>query len=370
VNVRIALVTEIPAPFRLPSFSALAEEPGVELHVLFLAETDPRRSYRFDRDAARFEWSVLRGRSLLRGGAWVMLSRGVGRNLRRLRPDVILIGGWNQPAFWQAALYARRTRTPLVVWVESTARDARTGRGPLERAKRRLLGGAAATLVPGSAAAEYARALGARADRVAIAPNAVDLTLFDERVRALAPRRDELRAERGLSGFVVLYVGRLEHEKGPDVLVRAMQDVDGTLVVVGSGSLQPQLEALAPAGRVRFEGHLPPDELPGWYACADAFVMPSRSETWGMALSEAATSGLPLVATEVVGAAHDLVEPGGNGARVPSEDHAAIAAALRALAADADTRARFGRRSRELAARFTPAAWATAVAGLARRLAP
>src|SRR5439155_22959034 len=114
---------------------------------------------------------VLPGKDALVGGRWLVVNAGVLGRLRRLRPDVVLVGGWNQPAFWQALLYARAARVPFVVWVESTARDERAGRGPAEAAKRAVVRGAAAFVVPGRAAAEYVRSLGVSAERITIAPN-------------------------------------------------------------------------------------------------------------------------------------------------------------------------------------------------------
>lgn len=98
--------------------------------------------------------------------------------------------------------------------------------------------------------------------------------------------------------------------------------------------------------------------------------MPSRSETWGMAMNEAAAAGLPLVATEAPGAGHDLIEEGVNGFRVPVEDVEALRAALVRVAEDEAFRAAASARTRELAAGYTPEAWAVAVAELAFRLAP
>jgi glycosyltransferase involved in cell wall biosynthesis len=84
-----------------------------------------------------------------------------------------------------------------------------------------------------------------------------------------------------------------------------------------------------------------------------------------MVLNEAAAAGLPLVATEEAGAARDLID--GNGYRVPAGDVAALREALLRLANDAELRLRFGARSRELASRFTPEAWADGVASAAGR---
>jgi glycosyltransferase involved in cell wall biosynthesis len=351
--VKLALLTEIPAPYRIPLFNALAER--VELQVLFLADRDPRRGfYELHDDEWRFDHRVLGGPQLRRGHRWVVLSRGVVRALRRFRPDAVGVGGWNQPAFWLALAYCRTRRIPLLVWIESTARDARSEARPLALARGAMVRGAAGAFVPGTASAEFARSLGV--ELVELAPNAIDASVFEQ---AAVDRS-------GRPSCTFLYAGRLDVEKGLDTLLEAFRDVPGELVVVGAGSDEERLRRLAP-DRVRFEGPKDRDELVRYYADADVFVLPSRSEPWGMVLNEAAAAGLPLIASEEAGAAHDLVEEGGNGYRVRAGDVAALRAALDRLAKDADLRARLGARSRELAARFTPEAWADGVAGLAAR---
>lgn len=366
-TIRTTLLTEIPAPFRIPLFNALAAKPEVELSVLFLSERDPQRPYPVYADEFQFSWRVLPSRELLRGGRWVVFSRRVSHTLRRLRPSIVIIGGWNQPAFWAAAVYARLARIPLVVWVESTARDTRPGSPLTELPKRLLLRSSKAYLVPGRASAEYLEGLGVAASLITTAPNAVDPTIFEKRVDALRLRRPELRAELGIDDAVVLYVGRLEREKGVDLLVEAAQSLSATVVIVGRGSEERALQADAPTN-VRFEGWFPRDELARWYAVADVFVLPSRSDQWGMVLNEAAAAGLPLVATEAVGGAHDLIKDGVNGFRVAGDDVPALRAALDRLLEDDRFREAAGVRSRELAAAHTPQAWASAVSELLQRL--
>jgi glycosyltransferase involved in cell wall biosynthesis len=355
--VKLALLTEIPAPYRIPLFNALAER--VDFRALFLSRVDPRRPfYEPHEEEWRFEHRVLGGPELRMRGRWIVLSRSVARELREFRPEAVGVGGWNQPAFWRASAYCRRHEVPLLVWVESTARDARSESRPLELAKRRLIERAAGFFVPGRASAEYVRSFGVPDERIALAPNAVDAEIFG---RAAVDRS-------GRRTCTFLYAGRLDAEKGLDVLLRAFGRAPGELVLAGSGPEEAKLRALAD-GRVRFAGALDRDELVPLYAEADAFVLPSRSEPWGMVLNEAAAAGLPLVATEGAGAAHDLVEDGVNGFRVAVEDEHALADALTRLAEDEDFRLAAGARSRELVSRFTPEAWADGVAGLARRLA-
>jgi glycosyltransferase involved in cell wall biosynthesis len=352
--VKLALLTEIPAPYRIPLFNALAER--VALRVLFLAERDPRRPfYELHRDEWRFDHRVLGGPQLRRGGRWIVLSRHVLRELRRFRPDAVAVGGWNQPAFWLALAYCRARRVPLLVWIESTERDARSESRVLALARGAMVRGSAGAYVPGTASAEYARSLGV--ELVETAPNAIDASIFEQ---AAVDRS-------GRDGCTFLYAGRLDPEKGLDTLLEAFREVTGELVLVGQGPDEQRLRALA-GERVRFEGPKDRDDLVAYYRDADVFVLPSRSEPWGMVLNEAAAAGLPLVATEESGAAHDLID--GNGFRVPAGDVRALREALDRLARDAGLRERMGARSRALARRFTPEAWADGVAnavGRARR---
>ena len=358
--MRIALLTEIPAPFRIPLFNALAGLDGIDLQVLFLSRNDPRRDYPVYESEFRFDWEVLPGRDISVRGRWIVLNADVRRRLRHAHPDVVIVGGWNQPAFW-SALTLRR---PTIVWVESTAREERRGRGPGELAKRALVRRAAGFLVPGRAAAEYVRSLGAPEERIAIAPNAVDTSIFLAKpgVSGSEPQSPAKRC-------VFICVSRLSREKGVDVLVRAMDGVDAELLLVGDGPDEDLVRSLAPPN-VSFAGRVPRDELPPLYRRADVFVMPSRSETWGMAMQEAAAVGLPLIATDAPGAAHDLIEEGVNGYRVPVEDVGALHDALVKAAADPAWRERAHTRTLELARGYTPEAWAEAVANLAVKILP
>ena len=365
--MKIALITEIPAPFRIAPWNALAAKRDVELRVFLLAERDPRRDYDLHRGEWRFDSHLLRGRGVLGARRWVVASRGAGRALASFGPDLLIVGGWNQPAFFQALGYARRRRVPYVLWVESTARDLRLRRLGLETLKRRLLSGAAGVLVPGRAAAEYVRALGVDAERVAFAPNTFDLDRFSRALDAARPHREDRRRGLDLTRFTFLSVSRLSREKGVDVLVRAFTDVAAELIVVGDGPERRTIERLA-GSNVRLVGAVRRDELPGWYVAADAFALASRSDTWGMAVGEAAAAGLPLVVTEAVGAGWDLVEPGVNGYRVPVADEDRLADALRSIASDDAFQQRAASRSKALAEAATPEAWATSVRELAARI--
>jgi glycosyltransferase involved in cell wall biosynthesis len=160
---------------------------------------------------------------------------------------------------------------------------------------------------------------------------------------ALAAGRDDVRTMLGIppGETWAVFVGRLTHEKGLDVLLRALESriaIDG-LVVVGDGRDRAALEAEAAATAVpvRFVGYH--EDVSGFLAAGDVFVQPSRSEGLPFSLLEAMAHGLPVVCTAVGGmpAAMD-----GAGRQIQAEDSAALAAALDAMGQDAALRAELG----------------------------
>jgi glycosyltransferase involved in cell wall biosynthesis len=160
----------------------------------------------------------------------------------------------------------------------------------------------------------------------------------------------------------LLYVGRLSPEKGVGVLLAAMallgeEPEPFSLDIVGAG---PELDALCAAaerlglsGRVSFLGHVPFGEaLFSLYRRAGALVVPSFTEGFPQVINEALAAGLPTIAT-AVGGIPAVIEPGSTGLLVPPGDPAALAAAVRGLAGDAELRRRLAERGRAFMAAHT-----------------
>jgi glycosyltransferase involved in cell wall biosynthesis len=137
--------------------------------------------------------------------------------------------------------------------------------------------------------------------RLVVIPSGVEFP-----ARVTSQGHHDARVHLGVDGPIVLYVGRLDAEKGVDLLIDAwhlLQSPDATLLLVGDGPERQKLEQLATSGvnrtPIRFEG--PSTDVHRYYAAADVFVLPSRSEGLSNALLEAMASGLPVVATDVGG---------------------------------------------------------------------
>jgi len=198
-------------------------------------------------------------------------------------------------------------------------------------------------------------ARGVDPERVSVVANTVDVERLAREAEELAPRREALRGEVAVEpeDVAVLSVARLALEKGLDTLVRAVHaagDPRLVLLVAGSGPERERLASLADRLGVRLVllPDVPWERIVERYVVADVFALLSRHEPWGVVVNEAAACGLPLVLSDRVGAAYDLLEDGRNGVLVPADDAAAAGAALRNLAADPDRRSRAGAASREL----------------------
>jgi glycosyltransferase involved in cell wall biosynthesis len=157
-------------------------------------------------------------------------------------------------------------------------------------------------------------------------------------------------------GAIVGAAGRLEHQKGFDVLLRALRDVDDvTLVLIGDGSEREQLRSLARSlgldDRIVWLGWSA--DVRSYLPAFDVFVLPSRFEGFPLVVLEALLAETAVVATDV-GSIPEAVRDEETGLLVPRDDSAALAAAMRRLLADADLRRSLGGRGRRLVLdRFT-----------------
>lgn len=365
---RVVIITEIIAPYRIPVFNALAERKEIDLHVIFLSESDPSlRQWRVYKEEINFQYEVLPSWRRRLGRYNLLLNRGMLAALHRINPEVVLCGGYNYLASWQAATWANSRGARFLLWSESTASDNRRGHWPVEFMKARFLRLCRGFVVPGKSSLDYLRGLGIPAQCIFNAPNAVDTPLFSKLASEARRNKASVRARHNLPPRYFLYVGRLVRAKGVFELVEAyaqlQQEIRSQvgLVLVGEGEARAELMTLgskAVPGKVQFFGFVHREQLPEFYALADALVFPTHSDTWGLVVNEAMSCGLPVVATSVAGCVADLVEDGWNGFVVPPMDPAALAAAMARLAVNSDLRSKMGSNSWERVQAYSPEVWA------------
>jgi glycosyltransferase involved in cell wall biosynthesis len=192
---------------------------------------------------------------------------------------------------------------------------------------------------------------GVSREKIFVAGQAVDASRFTGVQRASNGRP------------VVLFVGQFEERKGIADLLAAFDrvtDPGAELRLIGNGSLEDQIrQQVKDSSRVTIVGHVPQDDLPAELSRAACLVLPSvttreTNEPWGLVVNEAMHAGLPVVATEAVGAAvGGLVRDGENGYVVPERNPERLGGAMQRLLGDREAAARMGRQARVDAAEFT-----------------
>ena len=206
---------------------------------------------------------------------------------------------------------------------------------------RRVMKRAKAIIVTSKRYLEHSEELAGFQDKCHIVPLGIDVEIYK------AESMEEVRAIRAKYGpRLIVSVGRLVPYKGFEFLLQAMKNIDATLLLIGSGPLQEQLETavkrLGIAGKVHLLGHV--GDIVPYYRAAQMLVLPSvsRAESFGMVQLEAMACGIPVVNTELDSGVPEVSLHGVTGITVPPKDPKALAHAIRTLLDNAKTRAKYG----------------------------
>jgi glycosyltransferase involved in cell wall biosynthesis len=379
VIVRLAHLVSHPIQYQAPLYREVSSRPGIDLTVYFYSDASVRgyRDREFGRDV-RLDTSLLDGyRSRFLASAartGIQGTYGAAPNWDVLREvltdgyDVLWIHGYAHLNAWLAAAAGPLRGCRILIREEQTLlHDRPWHKALLKEAALRALFSYVYGLYIGEQNRRYFLRYGMEEERLFPARYCVDNAYFRRRADELAPARDELRARFGIDSDmpVILSAGKLIPKKAPLVLLEAFRRVrerrSCALLFVGDGELRPEIEAAA-GPDVHLAGFLDQSELPAAYVAADVFCLPSVfHETWGIVVNEALNFGLPVVVSDKVGSAADLVRSGWNGLVVPAGEPEPLADALDKLVADDDLRRTFGQRGRELVSEYSVEACADGI---------
>ena len=346
--VRCAILPPTPVPYREPLFRALHERDDLDICVIYQSAGQPSWDVPPDWFPSEHPYPSVHLRSWQRrraGRTPVLWPHGVERALTAANPDCVVVSEYG-PASLRAFAWCRRHRRAYVIFTECTP-----GIDPLlprwHLALHRWLAGRADGFIATSSAARARLgAFGVPDERIAVALQAADVESFRRAAAANGHPRP------GGGPLRVISVGRLVPDKNFGALIEAVARIgdQAELEIVGSGFLEPDLKELAARleAPVRFRGHVPPGELPGLYAVADAYALTSTYEPFGVAVREAAAAGLPIICTNTAGAAGDVAIDARNALLVNPYSVEEVAVALERLVADPDLRRRMADESRAI----------------------
>ena len=358
VKLKLVLTYRVLQHWRTPIFRRLAAWPGIRFCALHGGDFPGTKAVNgkqlegFEhRELATIRFNLARGADPVP----MPLCPGLPFWLVRERPDVILAeGGSNLLNNVLVFLYAAVTRTPIVWWTLGELRGAQE----LSRAQRlfrwivrQMERRSSALLGYSSVALDYFARQGYPKEKQFRAVNCVDTDLVKKQTAASSHCVPTLEAQYGLEGKrVLLFVGALIEAKRLEDLIYVHARLHAThpdlrLLIVGDGPHRGALErAVSESGAegVIFAGQVI-DDVHAYFDLGDVFVLPGLG---GLAVSEAMTHGLPVVATEADGCEVDLVEVGKNGYLLEVGDREQLEACLAKLLDEPGLIARMGEHSR------------------------
>ena len=360
---KAVLLTETISPYRIPVFNELARNFKAEFLVFFFGESEKRREWKIYKEQINFCYEVLPGILFQRRDlSPYFFNPTIFYRLLRYSPDVIIIGSYHDPSSFLAIVYAKLFRRRVILWCESNKYDYR-GNFPLKMLyKRWFIDNCNAYVVPGKASFEYLISLGAFAEKIWVAPNAVDNEYFSHSCDKYKDKKETFKRSKGYPRRLILYVGRLINQKGIFDLLKAFQLVSGELadsglVLVGSGKDENHYRDFCKTNNLKnvfFAGFMHQEALVQYYAVADVFVLPTHSDPWGLVLNEAMACGLAVVSSDVAGAALDLIRNGENGYIFKKGDIHGLAVYLKNILSDEYKLAEMGRKSAEIIQDYSP----------------
>jgi glycosyltransferase involved in cell wall biosynthesis len=357
--VRLAYLVSHPIQYQAPLLRRIAREPDIDLTVLFGSDFSVK-GYRDQGFGVGVKWDV----PLLDGYNYVFLpkirdgqdvtfatpmNRGIVSQLRGTGSapafDALWVHGYATVNAMHGILAANALGIPVLLRAESWLRDR--GRSSVKLALKNIFFAClkrmiAGVLPIGTLNAHYWHHYFGDDVPQFLMPYAVDNAYFSERTREARTGRSSLQSELGLDPRrpVILFASKLQSRKLCDHLIEAyarLSPSPGTepepyLVIVGDGEERAALERQAAAigfASIRFCGFRNQSELPRFFDLASVFVLPSRHEPWGLIINEVMNAARPVIVSDDVGCAPDLVEDGVNGCIYPVGDVGALENALR-----------------------------------------
>jgi len=362
---KVAIFATHPIQYHIPWYQKLSREEGVKVKVYYSAILDPAQQGKgfgvdFQWDIPLFEgyeWEVLPNwrASPDLSGFFSSIPRNIIRILKRDKPDVVVLTGWQQWPLLHVLFASALLRIPRIVRGESNAMKPR--QVWVKIVHRLLLTAYDAFLAIGISSREFYIQYGIKNELIFPCRYFVDNERFEAGAARLEGRLAELREQWFIpqEKACFLFSGKLIEKKRIFDVIEALnyvvaEESNVHLLVVGVGELLDQAKSLVRKYDlpVTFAGFLNQSEVISAYAVADCLVLPSDyGETWGLVVNEAMACGKPAIVSDRVGCAPDLVENDITGYQYPFGDTRSLADKMLRIVSDRSKTDVMGRNARQ-----------------------
>lgn len=323
---RLAIISTHPIQYNAPWFRRLAAQEGIEVCVFYTWHADENEKY--DPDFKRaiawdipllngYDYQLVAPRPTVEQKTFWNLNSDITGPIQAWGADAVLVMGWNYRSHFSAMRYFSG-RIPVYFRGDSTLLDAQNG---IRRRLRQLFLRHVYSYVDtaffvGTNNYDYFQKYGLDNNQLTFAPHAVDNHRFSNDATMHEAEANQWRSSLGISAdsVVFLFAGKLIQKKSPDLLLRAFQKLSSKtkqhLIFVGDGDgeadLKKQTSSVTNIHFVPFQNQ---SRMPVVYRLGDVMCLPSAGpgETWGLAVNEAMACGRPVIVSDKVGCARDLV---------------------------------------------------------------
>lgn len=381
---RLAIITTHPIQYNAPWFRLLAERKNIGIKV-FYTWSQVEHEKKFDPGFGKnISWDI----PLLEGYDYTFVQNtakhpgsktfiGI-RNptliseVEAWGPDAVLVFGWKFKSHLKAIRYFHK-KVPVLFRGDSHLLGRKEGVKNYLRVRllKRIFRNIDYALFVGSLNREYFISGGMKEHQLVYCPHTIDLNLFvstDSTKKAAQSYRETLKIPA--DALVFLYAGKFEDVKNPMLLINAANrkaDRDVHFVFAGNGPLEKELKALA-GESVHFMDFQNQRAMPALFEMCDVYVLPSRSETWGLAVNEAMACGKPVLISDACGCAPDLVEEGKTGFTFRSGDAEDLQAKINWLVQHKENLKKMGEEASVKIREWSFEKIVTAIEGLMERL--
>lgn len=305
-------------------FQYIAKDENHKLEVIYT--NSERMKTVFDPELnMQIDWGI----DLLSGYSYAVLPKNnwkkwLKQKISGAKYDLIIINGYNKLAFLYSILYGKRSKTRIALRLDTVEFNNRTF---LKKLYKKFLFTIFNNVFDhffavGSLTSNYLKSLGIKQNKISFFSYVVDNKYFEEGSALTNDQKVALRKEYNIheEDRVILSVAKFNEREAPWDLLRAFCEFgikNAHLLLVGEGELRNELENYGKkychSRKITFTGYVKYIDLPKIYGISDLFVHCSHREPWGVSVQEAIASGLPVITSNKVGAAVDLLKENENG---------------------------------------------------------
>ena len=371
--MKLAVITSHPIQYYAPWFKYLAQTE-IQLKIFYLwnfgitEQIDPdfEKPIKWDIPLLEgYDYQFITNASKNPGthSFWGLQNPSLTKEVKQYNPDAVMLIGYNYASLYRFIWQWRKTKIPLIFRGDSHILSPQTGwKKNLKRAFISFIYRQfEAVLYVGQANYEYFRYHHVKDNKLFFAPHSVDNQRFIKFADIAKQQAKSWKQELGIpsDNRVIVFAGKFNQKKCPLDLLRAYfaaKLTNVSLLFVGSGELESQLKQQAgDCPHIYFAPFQNQALMPRTYALADLFVLPSNGnkETWGLAINEAMCLSRPIIVSDRVGCAGDLIFPNQNGLVFPAGNVEALAKSLEVAFSDGQRLKQWGQKSYEIVSQYS-----------------